>query len=45
MEGDGEWRRMFIVNGIDTVFIPARIVLLFWLLLDAVCPLRRLLIQ
>ena len=44
VEGDGEWRRMFIVNSIETVFIAARIILLFWLLLDVVCPLRKLLI-
>ena len=39
VEGDGEWRRMSIVIGIENVFIPARIILLFWLLLDVVCPL------
>jgi len=45
VEGDGEWRRTFIVNGIKAVFIPNRIVLLFWLLLDIVCPLWRLLMN
>ena len=44
VEGDGEWRRMFIVSGIETVFITARIIVLFWLFSDIVCPLRKLLI-
>ena len=44
VEGDGEWRRMFIVSGIETVVFTARIIVLFWLLLDVVCPLRKLLI-
>ena len=29
VEGDGEWRRMFIMNGSKAIFIPARIILLF----------------
>ena len=44
VEGDSEWKRMFILNDIETVFIPTRIILLFWLLLDVVCPLRKLLV-
>ena len=44
VEGDGEWRRMFILNSIETVFIPTRVILLFWLLLNVVYPLRRLFI-
>ena len=34
VKGDSEWRRMFILNGIETVFVPTRVILLFWLLLD-----------
>ena len=34
VEGDGEWKRMFTMNGIETIFVPTRVILLFWLLLD-----------
>ena len=44
VEADGEWKRMFTVNRIETIFVPTKVILLFWLLLDIVCPLRRLLI-
>ena len=44
VKGDNEWRRMFTLNGIETVFVPTRVILLFWLPLDVVGPLRRLLI-